>query len=66
MEEVRTMRHLRLANGSNAVTPSAAKDSQESDMCFVDYSHCSASDICWLFDLGCGCANHDNCIIDTG
>jgi hypothetical protein len=31
----------------------------------VDYSQCPTSDLCWLFDLGCGCQHRDNCIIDT-
>lgn len=48
------------------VSPSVATDPQESEACFVDYSHCPASDVCWLLDLGCGCEKRDNCIVDTG
>lgn len=59
------MKHLRLAG---AVGPDlyTAPSNGTSEVCFVDYSHCSVSDICWVLDLGCGCQNHDGCIIDTG
>ena len=53
--------HLRLANGGSG-DPRVTEDSE---VCFVDYSQCPTSDLCWLIDLACGCQNRDNCIIDT-
>lgn len=53
--------HLRLANGGGG-RPGKTEDSEA---CFIDYSHCPTSDLCWVLDLGCGCQNTDNCIIDT-
>jgi len=52
--------HLRLANGGGT-----SRKTEDSEACFVDYSHCPSSDLCWILDLGCGCQNTDNCIIDT-
>lgn len=59
------MRHVKLANGSAVGFPAAERQS-DSEICFVDYSHCPESDLCWLMDLGAGCSSKDNCIIDTG
>lgn len=54
------MKHIRTVNRPSS--PVARKET--SDMCLVDYSHCSTSDVCWLFDLDAGCDTRDNCIID--
>ncbi len=56
------MMHLRVAN---AGCP-APRKAEDSEVCFVDYSQCPTSDLCWVLDLGCGCQNTDNCIVDTG
>jgi hypothetical protein len=53
--------HLRLANGGRE----RPRVTEDSEACFVDYSQCPTADLCWVLDLGCGCQNRDNCIIDT-
>ncbi len=60
-----TVRHLRLAGG--AVRPIARNaDDPASEICLIDYSHCSERDTCWVLDLGANCEGHDGCLIDTG
>jgi hypothetical protein len=58
------LRHLKLASGMG-LNLEAASASGTSEMCLLDYAHCSTSDTCWIMDLGSGCSNHDGCIIDT-
>ena len=56
---------MKLANGIRG-TAEVAAQSETSEICFVDYSQCPSSDLCWILDAGCGCEQHDNCFIDTG
>ena len=60
-----SLKHMKLANGARGMTEVAGK-AEVSEICFVDYSQCSSSDLCWILDAGCGCEQHDNCFIDTG
>jgi len=58
---VTNVRHLRLANlGSTDV----ASQEQHSEYCFLDYSSCPQSDVCWLADMDNDCPSSDGCIID--
>lgn len=59
------MGHLRLA--SRLARPVArAGEAPASDVCLIDYAHCSMRDTCWIVDLGSNCEGHDGCLIDTG
>lgn len=60
-----TVGHLRLATGL-ARPATRAGESPPSEICLVDYSHCSERDTCWLIDFGANCDGHDGCLIDTG
>jgi hypothetical protein len=56
------MRHLRLANvGREAV----AAQQPKSEICLLDYSSCTQSDVRWLADLDDNCDMNDGCIIDV-
>ena len=59
------VKHMKLANGIRGAADVAAR-SEVSEICFVDYSQCPSSDLCWILDAGCGCEQHDNCFVDTG
>jgi hypothetical protein len=59
------MGHLKLATPL-ARTAASNTEPAPSEICLVDYSHCSLRDTCWIIDFGANCEGHDGCLIDTG
>jgi hypothetical protein len=58
------MGHLRLA--SRLARPAErAHETTQSEVCLVDYAHCSERDTCWIIDFSSNCEGHDGCLIDT-
>lgn len=57
------MKHMRAVNSLRPSGPTAGKTI--SDMCLIDYSSCSTSDVCWLLDMDNGFDTKDNCIVDV-
>ena len=58
------MGHLRPVNGSALCSVVRRQDQQKGEYCFVDYSSCTQSDVCWLADMDNSCDERDNCIVD--
>jgi len=62
---VKELKTVRMINGVGRLVPVARKDTQESEICLIDYAHCPQHDLCWIADFGSGCDSKDNCFVDT-